>query len=195
MASISLTPTRQAQLATICAIGRDGPLKLADRLDELGVVVDPAKLRESMASQLGDDSAEALQYFLLGLAISIRRGVTTAQDALDAIGRSIVSQSPDAPSRFSWDDCRPAIERLMASKSVVLAAKAEDLSSDFAQFCVDSRLLTDIRPVFNDARDGIVGVTIIQTLRIDYITFERRHGSHSIAHATRQSRKHPSPRA
>ncbi len=78
----------------------------------------------------------------------------------------------DDAQRTKWQECRSALEQLLSTESIALAAKAADLSFDVERFCVGARIITDIRPVFDPRRDKIVGSTIRQTLRLEYMSLE-----------------------
>ncbi len=75
----------------------------------------------------------------------------------------------DDAQRTKWQECRSALEQLLSTESIALAAKAADLSFDVD---VGARIITDIRPVFDPRRDKIVGSTIRQTLRLEYMSLE-----------------------
>src|SRR5206468_2991943 len=51
-----------------------------------------------------------------------------------------------------------------------LYAKARDLAFDFERLYTRARILTDIRPIYDDPRNAIVGADIIQSLRLDYVS-------------------------
>lgn len=172
---------RDAQLSAICALGEDGLYRLADKFDALGAVVNPVRLRETIAQETNPEAAQSIQRFLMGVATTVRRGFLTVPEMLDSIQRSLMSEGAEPPSAAMLAKCRPAIERLLATKSVVLSAKAEDLASDFERFCVASRIITDIRPVFDTDGGPIVGATITHTLKLDYLSADRTRGNISIA--------------
>ena len=63
---------------------------------------------------------------------------------------------------------------------MVLATKALDLSFDVERFCVGTRIITDVRPVFDPSRNQIVGSAIRQTLRLEYMSLDGTVTSMSI---------------
>ena len=63
----------------------------------------------------------------------------------------------------------------------MLTAKAVDLVIDYERLYLKSRILTDIRPVFDTPRDAIVGSVITHTLRLDYMTYDGDEATTSIA--------------
>jgi hypothetical protein len=67
------------------------------------------------------------------------------------------------------------------SPAVVLPAKARELAFDFERIYTRARILTDIRPVFDDARNEIMGANVTQTLRLDYTSRNDSSTSLSLA--------------
>jgi hypothetical protein len=179
--SARIRTVREAQLAALCGLGVDGLYKLADKFDALGPVVNPAKLRLAIEEYTDADTARTIQRFLIGVATAVRRGFLTVPDMLDTIQRSLVADHVQTPSPETWQKCRQPVERLLASKCVVLSAKSADLASDFERYCVTSRIITDIRPVFDTGNGPIVGATITHTLKLEYLSADRTHGNISIA--------------
>lgn len=172
---------RETQLAALCGLGVNNLYELAGKLDALGAVVNPARLREVIEEYTDADTARIIQRFLIGVATAVRRGFLAVPDMLDTIQRSLTSDRSQAPSPETWRECRPPVERMLASKSVILSAKAADLASDFDRFCITSRIITDIRPVFDTDNGPLVGATITHTLRLEYLSADRTHGSISVA--------------
>ncbi len=94
---------------------------------------------------------------------------TPVPDLLEAISNSLPSLGWNDDRLRLWHECNPVVGRLIQSAPVVLSTKARDLSEDFERVLSNTRILTDMRPVYDDA-DKIVGVDITQTLRIDYVS-------------------------
>ena len=63
----------------------------------------------------------------------------------------------------------------------MLAAKAIDISYDFERVYITGRLLTSVRPVFDDPREEIIGWTVVQTLRLEFVAANGDQSSISIA--------------
>jgi hypothetical protein len=58
---------------------------------------------------------------------------------------------------------------------VSLAAKAIELSYDYANLLRRTRILTDIRPLYNDSADCIEAAVVSYTLRLRYDTADGEH--------------------
>jgi hypothetical protein len=66
-------------------------------------------------------------------------------------------------------------------RSIGAAAKALDVSYDFERIYTAGRFLTSVRPIFDDARERILGTTVVQTLRLEYSLSNGDPGSLSFA--------------
>ena len=65
---------------------------------------------------------------------------------------------------------RNVLEVFLDSDWVRLTAKTMSLSIDYEQIFIDSDIVTDIRPVFDGARDQVVGGIVTQQLKIRYLS-------------------------
>jgi hypothetical protein len=57
---------------------------------------------------------------------------------------------------------------LLGSKAVYGSAKALTLSYDTEKSLIDLRVITDVRPVFDDGRHEVLGATVLHALRVEY---------------------------
>ena len=178
--TISLARSQADDLATVCALGSAGIRRIASAIDAAQGTIKPGKIREIIAAQVGKDNAEAVKRVLFGITTASRRGSLSISELLDGLSQSLAARWDEA-NLEKWQACRPALEGLLASKSMVLATKAADLSSDFERICLAVRVLTDIRPVFDDQKREILGSTITQTLRMEYIAPDGDQQSISVA--------------
>lgn len=169
---VKLTKTLASDLAAACALTPQGLQRIASALErERAVVLKPEVLEKALATEAGSNSKVVMR-ILLGLAAACRDGSATPTELLDAFSRAVDAREFESPMPDEWRACRPHIEKLICSRSVTMLAKALDLTYDFGQIYVASRILTDIRPVFDDARQMIHGSAISQVLRLEYVTRE-----------------------
>jgi|ERR1700730_1004512 len=174
---IRLSKAQSDDIATLCSFGSTTVERFADTIERLPLTIRREKIQEAIASQFGKEKAEPLGRVLFGLATLHRRNFASVSTLLDSV--SIPPEWGDA-QRAKWQECRPALERLLSAASVILAAKATDLSFDVERFCVGARILTDIRPVFDLQREKIVGSTLRQTLRLEFMSLDGKVTSMSI---------------
>ena len=67
------------------------------------------------------------------------------------------------------------LQSLVDDKCVRLAATAIELSYDYANLLRRTKVLTDVRPIFNDAGDGIDGAVVSFTMRLRYSNADGEH--------------------
>jgi hypothetical protein len=171
MPAIILTKSLTDDLTVVASLGSDRLQRVARAIESLPRTIDRSKLRQTAADEVGDDAAETLIRFLFGLAVARRHGVPSIVPLLDDVRAGLTRLKWKDEDLNQWDSSRPILERLLNLPSIITTAKALDLSYDFARVCVTTRILTDIRPVFeedNGRKTEIIGATITQTLRIEY---------------------------
>ena len=176
MASISVKLS-QSQLDDIDVVRRLGAGRLnalADALERMNPTIRRSELRRVITDIAGAESATAIRRVLVGLAFAIRTRRIPPTDLFKAIGEALRSQGWSPDDMLLWHECSPVVERLVTSPAVVLTTKARDLAEDFERALTSARILTDIRPVYNDT-DDVIGAEVIQTLRIEYDSVSRQN--------------------
>lgn len=182
VSTIKLSTSQVDDIIAICALGPDALSRVVNALQTRPLTIKPTALRQTIAAEIGEEPAKVMERFVLGVATTHRRGSIATSNLLDSIHQSLVSAvGADTPELEKWNQSRPFIEKIFGVKSVEWSAKAVDLSYDFEQLFITSRILTDIRPVFDDNKNEILGTTITQTLRIEYMSSDGDQSSISIA--------------
>ena len=163
-----LTSAQADEVTAVSALGSEKLTVVADAVESLGATIKSSTLREAIARASDAEVAPAIQSFLLGIAMVRRRAGATVADLLKGLDAALarIKRSPEQMEQ--WNSVRPIVERLLSSKSLTTISKAMDLAYDFEDLCIGSRILTDMRPVFDDQRAEIIGTIITQTLRVDY---------------------------
>lgn len=174
----------QEDLLRIAAIGPDRLNAAAEKVRALGLAAERASIRAQVAAAVGEEAAEAV--VRQALALQPRVHLTkheNVKDVLDAVTEALASLkgqrqvSPDDLNR--WNRARPGFEALVSCPSLPVCAKALDLAYEHERILQESRIVTDIRPVF-DADDNSVevrGVVIVHQLRL---TFEQEGETRSL---------------
>jgi hypothetical protein len=153
------------EIAAVCSLGSETLSEIASIIEALPVTVRAEKIRAAISAKVGTAKAEALERVLLVFSVAIRRRFDNVPTLLDSV--LLPTEWNDA-QRQKWRECRPALERLLSIESVILTTKATDLSFDIERLCIASRIITDVRPVFDLERNKVIGTTIRQTLRLEY---------------------------
>jgi hypothetical protein len=164
--AVKLTKAQVADLTAICRLGASKLNALADALAAISTIR-RSELRRIIVEVAGEESAGRLRRVLTGLSFAIRTRDVSPGDMLEAIGNAFSSEGLKEEDSLLWHECRPILEKLVSLPAVVLTTKARDLAEDFERALTNARILTDIRPVYNDS-DDVVGAEVIQTLRIAY---------------------------
>ncbi len=180
MPTLRLPLAQANDIAAICSFGNELLAKIASRIERMPRTIDRDKIQAEL-DEFGEEVAAPLGRVLFALAAATRRRFGDVSSLLDQIRPPI---SWEESHRKQWQEAiqksRPALERLLSAESVVLATKALDLSYDVERFCVTSRIITDIRPVFDADHTQIIGSTIRHTLRLEYMGVEGSVSSMSI---------------
>jgi hypothetical protein len=166
---IRLSKPQADDISFICSFGVGLLSEVAAAIEALPPTMKKGKVQEAISAVAGGDKAERIRRIIFSLATVHRRNFDDASSLLDSVS---VPPEWGEQQRQKWRECKPSFARLLSAKSIVLAAKATDLSFDVERFCVGARIITDIRPVFDEQRSSIVGSTIRQTLRLEYMSID-----------------------
>ncbi len=175
-------PTSQVpDLERILGLKKDALQRLRARLDSLKPL--PLKFVElqtvfDAALESIEEEGSALVRLLLTWNQLARHREMSPNSIVDAL-REAVGAIPKIGSRLqeSWIEIEPEIQKLVESSPIRALAKAIDLSYDHANLFQGARIITDIRPIFNDSDDQmeIDGAVISYTLRLHYDNRECEH--------------------
>lgn len=178
--STNLAESQKEDLIALCRLGAQRLNEAASKIEQRKITLKRSEFRKTILEAFGaSQAAEAAIRALPGLAIAIR-GVNISTNRLfEMIGSSI--QGLSEQDLRLWHECRPIIQRMVSSPFIVIYSKSRDLAFDFERLYARSRILTDIRPVFDDHRNEISGFNIVQTLRMDYFSSDGDQINISIA--------------
>jgi hypothetical protein len=180
--SVRLSKPQIEDLVAMCGLGVGGLNRVADALEQMKPTIKRTELRRVISGAVGEGRAsEATARALPGLATAIRKYAVLPSDLLESVQSGLIAQGVGEPTLRLWHECRPIIERMLSTKVVSLYAKARDLAFDFERLYARARILTDIRPVYDDDRNTIIGGDITQTLRLDYFVAEGETKSITVA--------------
>ncbi|ASJ71087.1 hypothetical protein IMCC3135_04870 [Granulosicoccus antarcticus IMCC3135] len=144
-------------------------------------ILSRADLRKHLQTQLTGEHellGQVLESFLIKTAKLVSDVVSkdsqfSASLIKDVIEREFeASKNNDLVERFlaTW----PTLEAMMCSDVVRLVEKSIRLTFDQSDILTDARIITDIRPVYDDDREIIERALIVQTMRIDYYNSGRK---------------------
>ena len=176
------TRSRRDDLAIVCALGPERLTAALRAIQAMKPTIKRLVLRRTIASSIGDNPAEALEGILFNLALGQRRTPPyDGETVLANFDANFATVALSEKDRLAWVQCRPIIGQILLSPNVQIVAKATDLAIDFSCLCIANRIITDVRPIFDEERNNIVGTAITQTLRMDYTTPSGDESTISIA--------------
>lgn len=183
---IRLGPSQLRDMQAILEMGVADLERVILELDSLeSLPLSPVELHEKVASALeGDDGkVNALLRPIFGLNQLIRQREMTIDGVLEGIREGIELADPpwESDAKNSWEQSiEPLLRRLFESPAIRTVSKALDLAYDHANLYQGARIVTDIRPIFNDDDDDVQidGAVIAFVLRLNY---DSRDGNHSLS--------------
>lgn len=165
---IRLNPQQTEDFTALCDVGQ---VKLEAVLASLEgaerPLISTAQLRERAAAIVGPRHARALVRQLIAFAIGARR-MAFSSDITEAISDALKERNWDEERQKSWDEIKSTFWRLVSQRHIRHAAKAYDLSFDYANIFDHMRIVTDLRPVFDDDHATLVGGIVRHVMRLSY---------------------------
>ena len=149
--------------------------KMADLVIHLGKLENPPLLPDQLLkvvkSQIDEENAEILLSQVLSLSMLVRTSESKSVDVIKAL--RIAFEVPEQQAQ--WDSIALSIQGLIDSTPVRLVTKAMELSYDYANLLKRARILTDLRPLFDEEGETVEGGVVTHTLRIAYASDNGRH--------------------
>ncbi len=106
-----------------------------------------------------------------------RRLRLSVEEILGAVQTALSEGAEWSEEEFQrWVNIRPAIAELLANSRFNYLAKSLELRYDYANLFESARIITDLRPVYNDDASEIEGVVVSFTMRLGFIDIDGRHG-------------------
>lgn len=169
-------------------------VKFAKQLNEIdksardmGPAESPSAVLRRIASQISIPSStlESITTALTNLRHAKDRLHITSEELFDIASKYLEESAPTnwKENFFSdWtkrrDNIISAIDFLSPDHPISLSAKAEALTYTQQNLLMDSSIITDLRPIFNNSGDKIVESVITHTLVITYVDGERTQDIH-----------------
>lgn len=172
---IKLSPKNANELAAL----RDADLQsLKFALDELDKLKTPIlslkQILSVFSKALTPDTAQPIVRQIVQFCTFQRNQNLDPEEILNELKDALKEHWTEEEVR-KWEKRKHVLERIVRNKSISLSVKALDLSYDFQKLFISGRIVTDVRPVFDEVRDDIVGGITYHTLRIDYTSDDGRH--------------------
>lgn len=166
---IRLGPEKLIQIINVIKDSPKRPLRLSDLQSAIKKII-PDRIEE----------VDILVKHVLSLHSLKRKLNIDAKELFDALYFGIQSaEKPWPDDKISkWKALEPVFLDLLSLPEILYVAKVLSLSYDYDNLSQSIKILTDIRPVYNEDAKEIVGTIISHTLRLYYQSPE---GSKSIS--------------
>ncbi|MRG72874.1 hypothetical protein GH722_13990 [Alphaproteobacteria bacterium HT1-32] len=168
--TIKIGQKQADELAQICSKGPQRLVALVEKLENsTKPTIRLTKLRHVADEILGEADAAILFRHLLGLNAYKQREGSDVDSVIAALTEALQSENLDwVDSDHSlWNECKDLIGSLLKSEKLSVAVKALHLGLDHNNLLVESKILTDIRPVFNEEKSHILGSIVTFTLMLE----------------------------
>lgn len=177
---IRLHPGQLADIRAILNIGVEGLSKVIEDLRVMTPLpLRPDELAKRISSVIEDDPkvAQSLLRQAMGLSGLVRQGGMPIQQALETMGDAL-EQEPDWESddHDRWRSLQEPLQRLFELPAIRTVTSAIDLSYEYANLLRQVRILTDVRPIFSESGEEIMGAVVSQTLRLRFDSTDGEHG-------------------
>ena len=150
-------------------------LRVFDEMDR--PLLRPQELLERLSELLGEEEqAEALARQLLSLQGLVRQTGLSVDDVFAGVRNAISQQGGSIGfETTTWESVEDVVKSLVQNQSIRLTATAIELAYDYANLLRRTKILTDIRPLFNEAADEIEGAVVSYTFRLRYDSADGEH--------------------
>jgi hypothetical protein len=176
--AIKIMP-RQDQLAQL-ALLRDLPSHEIDKIvtslsEPQSNLLKPSELSDKLSKILIDRESDAVSIsrLLISLYTLCRQRDLSVSKLLDGLQSGIqASDSAWTDEELRrWQDVVPSVNKLLSNDNISTIVKALDLSYDYANLFQSAKIITDIRPVFDNNLE-VSAAVISFTLRVYYDDLE-----------------------
>lgn len=184
---LQIPPNQLPDLECIRDLGVNVLERVERGLSELPTpLMTVAELSDAVGQVIGDGErfkVDALVGQMLAWSQVARNRAKPIDQVLDGIQSRISNlTSWNESEKRKWQEIQAILQRLCQSKAFRVVSKTVDLSYDYANLFEGARIVTDIRPVFNDKDEeedmDVDGAVVSYTLRLHY---DNRSGRQSLS--------------
>ena len=167
---LRLSETQLSDFRSLVELPETRLRSILDRLNELTPVpMSQKEVRRVISGVLPDEQAkvEALTRQVLALA-GLQYRSDIPHNELDRALRSSLEGKLNPEELEAWDHISPLFSEILASRAIRTTVKSLELLYDYANLVQSSNVITDVRPVFDDEADNVIGAIVSFTLRLSY---------------------------
>ena len=164
---LSITPQLQSDIEAMLAISTD-QMAQAIKTSESSSLLRPEDLVRTITKVLEQSRATTLVRLSLSLrAVGHQSGVSI-DEVVEGLRNGLFRERWDDEKLKSFDAQREQFVAFLKSPNVRRISMALSLSYEHAHFFQSARIITDIRPIYDDSAISIEGAVVSHTLRLRY---------------------------
>lgn len=166
-------PDQLRDLAILRDLGKATLKKINDKLAGIEPATKPSEIEGAIQTVLPEQSnkVRTIMKLIMSFYALRRQRNLTVDELLQGLSSAIESFSEWTEEEISkWKELETHLPNFFSLPSVMSVVKMLDLSYDYSNLLQNSKILTDIRPIFNEDASNIEGSVISYTLRIYYNT-------------------------
>jgi hypothetical protein len=170
------------QISDLRAITEIEPSVLKDAVDAVAklprAIQLPDKISDALEAVIGDEQpAGALLRQALAIHSALLHFGVGVDLFLAGIRQRLLMLEPpwSKEDLIRWDTNAAQLERLISLPILSLSSKTLDLSYEHPQLLQNARIITEIRPVFNEDASKIDGAVVSHNLVLQYDDLEGNH--------------------
>lgn len=173
----TLRPYQLSDLSVLRDLGSETIQRITNKLSSLDPPpIKPSQLRKELYEMLPERhrKADIVVRLLISLCTIGRQRDIKVDELLEGLTSGIKASETRWTDEeiSSWEALQPQLHDLMSISSVWTIVKALDLSYDYAHLFQTAKILTDIRPIFDEKASSIQGAVVSFTLRLYFDSLE-----------------------
>ncbi|WP_449244006.1 hypothetical protein [Desulfobacca acetoxidans] len=176
-----LQPDQLEELGIIRDLGVEKIQSIADAFNDLKPpAIRPSDLRRALGNIFPEDSrtADVVLKHIMSLYTLRRERDLSVADLFEGLKHGIEAGGWSQEQISQWLTLQPQLQALFGLPSVQAVVKVLDLSYDYENILQKIKILTDIRPIFDDEATVIEAAIVSYTMRL---YFDSLDGSKSLS--------------
>ncbi len=150
--------------------------QLLDKLRNISTpLVNQVELKRMFYRYLDKENGNILYKHILSISTLLRERSITVDEFFTSIDATLKKTGWISDELKKWEGIAKYLKDILQLDVICLVTKILDLTYDYTNLLEKTRVLTDIRPVFDEKKEQIVGSIITQTLRLHYYSEDASH--------------------
>ena len=168
MARLTVPTTFRPALAKLSSLSDESAAQLLSAINSSTPISNPRVMATRIGPSVPSISPEDLTQIVNALfslsAVRVLHKVAIPS-FVDDVGDSLQSKKSDVDVAA----LKSRLEKLLQADSLIVGAKASAIQREHPNVLVDARILTDLRPVFEDGPESLRGAVVVHMLKLTCI--------------------------